>query len=130
MLHMFGVGLQVTENYNALYEKMVGRTVEILSFVCFRPTDYDRLCIDFFAYASVSISFFFGWLVNLKDLVLYCIDYGLPYEPGLPLWQEGAGAMLAAMEMGRPYKPPTGKAMTSKTGTRSTRNKGSNQLKP
>jgi len=40
---------QVTENYNALYEKMVGRT----------------------------------------DLVLYCIDYGLPYEPGLPLWQEG-----------------------------------------
>eukprot|EP00439_Symbiodinium_sp_Y106_P084828 s1288_g26.t1 len=23
------------------------------------------------------------------DLVLYCIDYGLPYEPGLPLWQEG-----------------------------------------
>ncbi|CAJ1361109.1 unnamed protein product [Effrenium voratum] len=24
-----------------------------------------------------------------NDLVLYCIDYGLPYEPGLPLWQEG-----------------------------------------
>lgn len=28
-------------------------------------------------------------LFDGKDLVLYCIDYGLPYEPGLPLWQEG-----------------------------------------
>lgn len=24
-----------------------------------------------------------------QDIVLYCIDYGIPYEPGLPLWQDG-----------------------------------------
>ncbi|CAK9068028.1 unnamed protein product [Durusdinium trenchii] len=30
-----------------------------------------------------------AWELNFSDLVLYCIDYGLPYEPGLPLWQEG-----------------------------------------
>lgn len=31
----------------------------------------------------------FDKMQGARDIVLYCIDYGLPYEPGLPLWQEG-----------------------------------------
>lgn len=31
----------------------------------------------------------FDKMEGSRDLALYCIDYGLPYEPNLPLWQEG-----------------------------------------
>ena len=59
--------------------------------------------------------------------MLYCIDYGLPYEPGLPLWQEGRTPTLPC---GKHFMLDTFEVMTSKTGTRSTRSKACNQLKP
>ena len=66
--------LQVTENFNVIYEKMSGRTV-------FIPVIF---------IASGRRMQTWGSLRSMsEDLVLYCIDYGLPYEPGLPLWQEG-----------------------------------------
>ena len=64
--------------------------------------------------------------------MLYCIDYGLPYEPGLPLWQEGKDPNVACSNVGSvfvcAFRVTLFEVMTSKTGTRSTRSKACNRF--
>eukprot|EP00930_Biecheleria_cincta_P033051 TRINITY_DN2289_c0_g2_i1.p1 TRINITY_DN2289_c0_g2~~TRINITY_DN2289_c0_g2_i1.p1 ORF type:complete len:1642 (-),score=322.61 TRINITY_DN2289_c0_g2_i1:205-5130(-) len=66
-----------------MLERMSHRLIEVAVLGKEEPDgqkpDWIKICDDGAAESSPSA----------RDIVLSCIDYGLPCDPGLPLWQEG-----------------------------------------